>query len=103
MKTNEMNLETFVEDLLTEKQFQNLDAEVYDQLKLDLMSRASDVINAALMRQLSETNLKKLEELVDSGAPVETTQAFIAENVQDLPQIVAGTLLRFRNSYIGQA
>jgi hypothetical protein len=103
MDTQAGSLESFVEKLLEEKQFQNLEPEVHAQLKKDLIGRAEDCINTAILEELSESDLKEFETMVDQGAPAPELQAYLTAHVNDMEQVVAGTLLRFRNSYVGAA
>jgi len=58
-------LETFVEGILKEKAFSNLEPEVEAQMKEDLLGRLDDVINRALLDELSEDKMSEFEKLLD--------------------------------------
>lgn len=100
METDNNTLDAFIDRLLTEKQFANLDAEVREQLKKDLTMRAEDFINVALISSLSEADQTTFETMMDENKSAEELQAFLAAHVPDMNQVVAGALLKFRNIYI---
>lgn len=101
MEPEHKELDTFVERLLTEKQFHNIEPEVRTQLKKDLMSRAEDYINAALLKELSESQATEFEKLLDTTSDATQLQSFLAAHIPALDQVIAAALIRFRNSYIG--
>ncbi len=95
------NLETFVDGLLKEKAFQNLEPEVEAQLKTDLLNRLDDVINQALLDALTDDKLSVFESLVDKDASKEDIQKFLSDNIENMETVVTGALLKFRELYIG--
>jgi len=100
MNTNQHTLEFFIDSLLSEKQFKNLDSTVRAQLHADLMNRANDHINASILAALPKEKLSEFEALLDKNEGEEVIQSFLRTNIDTMDEIVASSLLRFRNAYI---
>lgn len=101
MESEQNTLEMFIERLLDEKQFKDLEPEVRDQLKKDLTGRATDHMNAALLTELSSEQLNEFEKMMDEGKSEKEIRAFLATHIKEMDQVVAASLIRFRNSYLG--
>lgn len=97
---NNSTLESFVDKLLEEKEMLNLDANVLAQLKKDLLDRVEDHINAALLEAIPPEKLEDFERLVENGSEADI-RTYCSENIPDLDQLIATTLLRFRSIYLG--
>lgn len=94
------NLEEFVQRLVEEKGLDNLDDEVLAQVKHDLMERAENRINAAILAEMPVDKIDEFSSLLDSGdAP--TIQQFCAANIPHLDALIGSELLKFRETYIG--
>jgi hypothetical protein len=94
-------LETFVEELISAKEFGELDAEVKDQLKSDLLGRLEDLINRDLIDELSEEKVSEFEKLLDGGANKDELSQFLSSNIENMEAVVTASLLKFRKSYLG--
>ena len=100
-KNNILNLEMFVNKLVEEKKFpENLEKEVLDQIKSDLLSRVEARINAVLISNLSEEKLEEFNKLLDNNISDEEMQKFCLDNIPDLAQIIASELMIFKQSYL---
>ncbi|HEY0979889.1 MAG TPA: DUF5663 domain-containing protein [Candidatus Paceibacterota bacterium] len=99
---SDTTLEAFVERLITEKQFENLEPEVREQLKSDLVSRAEDHVNASVIAALSETDLAAFQTMLAEDKDAAALQAFLSEHVKDMDQVVAGALIAFQQTYLGK-
>lgn len=95
-----INLEQFVDNLLEEKAMVDLDAEVIAQIRKDLLDRVEDHINAAMLEALSPDKLEDFEKILSEGSEADI-QTYCSENIPDLDQLIATTLLRFRSIYLG--
>ena len=95
------NLETFVDQLLDEKQLQ-VDEEVRAELKADMMARLLDQIDKAAVNELSEEQAIELaNKLDDPNFTDEEFSKFIANSGVDLERVALETMLQFRLLYLG--
>lgn len=90
----------FVSRLVEEKGLTDLDQEVLDQVKKDLYDRVERIINASVIESLSPEKLEFYEKLVERGEQAEI-QAYAQRNIPGLNEIVAKTMLNFRDTYLG--
>ena len=92
--------EQFIDRLIEERGFADVDATVAADLKHDLLAQLEARINAAVLERLPPSRLAEFEGLLateDAGA----VRNFCKENVPDLDALVAGVLERFRKAYLG--
>jgi len=100
MSTLSPSLDNFVDELLAAQGIDQLEPEVRDQLVQDLTDRLNDRLEAAMVAELSEDKLPELEVILDKPAATEELQKFFAENIADLPAVLARELAAFRQSYL---
>lgn len=93
------NLEEFIDKLIVEKGFGDKDPDVLEQIKLDLIDRVEDRINAMVMEKLPEDALDEFETKLDSGDQAEI-QKFITHYIPDIKDRVAFELMSFKNMYL---
>ena len=93
------NLEEFAEKLVAEKGFNEKDPDVLEQIKLDLIDRIEDRINAMVMERLPAAALPDFEELLDNGTP-EDIQKFILGYIPDIKDRTAFELMSFKSMYL---
>jgi hypothetical protein len=100
-KNTNNNLETFVEKLYMEKNFPNdLEKEVIDQIKSDLLKSVENRINAVIISNLPEEKFQEFEDLLDKNGSEEEIQGFCQENIPNVEQIIASELISFRQNYL---
>lgn len=92
-------IDQFVDRLVEEKGFANVEADVLEQIKKDLKDRIEDRINASILEHLPPARLEEFEKLLDESSQ-EEVQAFCEKHVPDLPAIVANALIGFRQLYL---
>jgi hypothetical protein len=96
-----LDLEMFVDRLMEEKKFpEDLEKEVMDQIKADLLSRVEDRINAVIIANLAPEKLEEFSKMLDSNIADEEMQKFCSDNIPDLPQLIATELIVLKNSYL---
>lgn len=96
-----LNLESFVERLYEEKKFPaDLEKEVADQIKTDLLNQLEDRINAVIISNLSTEKLEEFNTLLDADTADEQMQEFFLSAIPDLSQLIAAELLVFKQSYL---
>jgi len=94
------SLDEFIDKLIAEKSFENIDGETMAQMKEDLMSRIEDRINAAILEAMPEDKLEDFNKILDSGTP-ENIQKFTQENIPNAEEVIAKALVSFRERYLG--
>jgi hypothetical protein len=90
----------FVERLVTEKKFENIDPEVMDQIKLDLLGRVEDRINATILEHLPPEKLAEFNKLLDGLNNENEIQLFCQNNIENLDEVIAEALVSFRSTYL---
>jgi len=100
MPTLSPSLDKFINELLVAQGIDQLEPEVRDQLIQDLTDRLNDRLEAAMVAELPEEKLPELEALLDKQAVTEELQKFFADNIPDLPTVLARELSAFRQSYL---
>lgn len=93
-------LEQFVDRLLEEKKLVGLDQEVLQQAKEDILTKAEERIKATIFANLPSDKLEKFNELMEASNEA-NLQAFIRQEIPNLEQLIATSLLEFRNTYLG--
>ncbi len=96
-----LDLVLFVDRLIEEKNFpEGLEKEVVGQIKADLLSRVEDRVNAVIINNLSEDKLDEFMKLLDSDISDSEMQNFCADNIPELPQLLASELMVFKQTYL---
>lgn len=98
-------MDQFIEQLMRDAHFpEDMDSEVREQVKKDLTSRATEMINRAIMDAMSDEVFKRFEEVVNQeNVDAKTVQDFITENVPNRDEIATQALFDFRATYLGAA
>lgn len=94
------SIEAFVDALLVEKGISDVEMEVREQLKNDLVDRAENIINAEILAHMPREELSVFEQLLDAGSDDEV-QAFCKEKISNLAEVIAESLMKLRNTYLG--
>ncbi len=100
MSTLSPSLDKFVDELLAAQGIEGVDAEIREQLIEDLTTRLNDRLEAAMVAELSEDKLPELEQLLDHKNNEMDLQKFFADNIPDLPALLARELAAFRQDYL---
>lgn len=99
MSDTNAQLDEFVSRLIAEKGLEGLDDDVLTQVREDLRSRLEDQINIAILGAMSEEDKTTFSALLDTGNEQEI-RAFCAEHIENFDNLIATTLLRFREMYV---
>ena len=104
MKKENSNLDllAFVDRLIEEKKYPaDLEKEVIDQIKSDLLKRVEDRVNMTIISNLSEDKLVEFNKMIDSNVSDEEMQKFCNTSIPNLSQLIATELIVFRQTYLG--
>ncbi|MFZ2193035.1 MAG: DUF5663 domain-containing protein [Candidatus Moraniibacteriota bacterium] len=99
MANQSQAIDDFINQLIVEKNFQNLDPEIMDQIKKDLAERVEDRINATILENMPPEKLEEFSALLDV-ADTGRIQAFCQSNILNLDEAIAQSLVNFRNIYL---
>jgi len=98
------NVEQFLDQLLDEKGYTDLDEDVRNELKIDMGQRLMDQIDQAAINALSEEKAIELaNKLDDPNFTNEQAAAFVQESGVDMERIALETMIQFRIWYLGDA
>lgn len=96
-----LDLGMFVDRLISEKKFpSDLEKEVINQIKSDLLSSVEDRINAVIINNLSPLKLEEFNKLLDGNMSDIEMQKFCSDNIPNLPQLIATELIVFKQTYL---
>lgn len=93
-------LQEFVDGLLEERGFGDMDQDSLDDLRADVYSQVEEAVTAAFESNLSDEALRELEALRDSGDD-DAIAKFLETTVPGYDQILEEELQRFKDSYQG--
>ena len=96
----EQVLEQYIDKLVEEKNFGELEPEVLAQIKSDIGERLERRINASLLEHMPENKLDELEQKMNAN-DVEGVRKLCEDSIPDLQEVIAQTLLDFRRTYLG--
>lgn len=94
------NIEEFVDRLIKDKGFNESDPDVVAQMRLDLLDRVENRINAMILSNIKTENIESFKKVLDEGSE-EQIQEFVKKDVPDIDEKVAMELLTFKNIYLG--
>lgn len=94
-------LDIYVDRLIQERQFPELDQSVMAEIKSDLMRRAENHVNATILAHIPPDQLEGFEKLIDTNASREELDRFCRTHIPNLDEVVAAGLLRFKQVYLG--
>ena len=66
MTNQSQAINIFIEKLVEEKNFENIDSEVLEQIKNDLLDRVEDRINATILEKMPPEKLEQFNVVLDS-------------------------------------
>ncbi len=95
------NVEQFIDQLIDEKDL-NLEDDVREQLKIDMINRLLDQIDRATVNALPEDKAIELaDKLDDADFSDEQISQFIRDSGVDLEKVTLETMMQFRLLYLG--
>ena len=101
--SNDEVLDIFLESLLIEKGFTNLDDETRTEMIAQLKERAVDMINYSIIEALPEDKVEEVTTKIDNGENAEEAKnAAIKESGVDAEKITGEALEKFRELYLGE-
>ncbi|MBR5027457.1 hypothetical protein IKX64_02650 [Candidatus Saccharibacteria bacterium] len=104
MSTEEVR-DVFIESMVLEKlsDEEEVDDEVFEELKKDLNDRLDGKINEKLLAVLPEDKVGELDSIIEGGADPEKIRSMLAENNVSVDDVVTGAMKELREEYLGDA
>ena len=96
----EKELKKFVNVLIAEKKYQ-VEPEVLEQIKEDVLDRAENIINATIVANTPPEKLDELNRILDENGHQAALDEFCSTNIPELQQKIAEALVQFRKTYLG--
>lgn len=96
------DISTFVDSLLEAKNFLEVNPEVLEQMKKDLITRVENRINAVIATNIPEDTREEFEKLIGSSASDEDVSKFCLDKIPNLQELIAKDLAQFKSVYIGE-
>lgn len=98
------NVEAFVDQLIEEKGYSDLDDDVREELRNDMITRLLDQIDMAAINALPEEKAIELADKIDNEDDFndDKVMQFIQDSGVDLQQVALETMLQFRMLYLGE-
>lgn len=100
-KDSEKLLSDFVDQLIVDKGLPQLEPEVLEEIKKDLLDRLEIHVNAGLLALLPETAMDKFDALLDQENK-EATQTYLHQHIPNLDVKLAELLVDFKQAYIAK-
>ena len=97
------NVEAFVDQLIEEKGYSDLDDNVRAELRSDMVKRLLDQIDMAAINALPEDKAIELADKIDNeDFDDEKVMQYIQDSGIDLQRVALETMLQFRMLYLGE-
>lgn len=96
-------IDAFLDEILKEQGQADLPTDVYQELKNDLRDRLNNLLIARFTAALSDTQIDEFSSLLDTNPSDEQIQEFFTKHIEKTDEVVAQTLLDFRNTYLSAA
>ena len=97
------DLESFASTLLKENKHipKDIDLEVLEQMRDNLLDTIDDHINAMIIAELSPTKSAEFDKLLDATDDEDKMSAFLVANIPNLDTKLTQLLVEFRKTYLG--
>src|SRR5512137_2284005 len=89
----------FIDKIIEEKGFNELDQEVREQLHKDLLRRLEDRITAAIIAALNNQQVTQLEQIIDAQQ-IDKIQPFLHNEGINVNGIIASAMSEFHSNYL---
>ena len=94
-------LEAFVDKLIDEKGLSSMADDVLDQMKVDLLLRVEDRVNAEMLEALPADRVEPFETLLNEASSTgDDVAVFLKKHVPNFDEVLANALMGFRHTYL---
>jgi uncharacterized protein DUF5663 len=90
----------FIDKIIDEKGFEDLDDEVREELRTMLLQRMEDLLNRRIIEALTPKQLAHVEHMIDTKQ-VDKIQKYLYDEQINVQGIIAGVMTDFRAAYLG--
>ena len=93
-------LDTFVNELITEKGFVNLTDEMREEIATKIKQRLDEYIMARSLSQFSAEDIEQYKQLLAQKKTKDELQQFAMDHVFDFSTFLTNTIAQFREAYL---
>ena len=93
-------MDTFINNLIDQKQFADITPEFREEIAKDLMQRLDEYIMARSLTELSEEEMEQFNKLLDEKKSRAELQQFTMDHIADYPTFLDNALTDFENAYL---
>jgi hypothetical protein len=94
-------IRAFLEKIIDEKKYQNLNPKLKEDMVLSLFSRLEAFLLTDIAKHLPDKDAKELNRMMENGeASQEKVQLFFQERIKNINEVVAQSMLEFRAIYL---
>ena len=93
-------LDTFIDELISEKGFIHLTPEMHDTLEEHIKERLDEFIMARSLTQFSDEEIEQFKKLLEEKKTKVELRQFAREHVSDYPAFLTNTISQFREAYL---
>lgn len=99
----EEQLTPFVDTLLRDKELSGMTREVFAQLRHDLVADLRQQVDRAIIDAFDDDQAVQFEKLLNSPSTTEAElQDFVTSTCVNASEVIAHTMIRFREYYLGE-
>ena len=89
----------YIDKLIEDKGFGDLEADILDEMRADLNSRLEDRINAVVLERMPASSMDEFEKVL-ARDDVDEVAEFYKKHIPDIERFIAEELVAFRNTYL---
>ncbi|MCX6791190.1 MAG: DUF5663 domain-containing protein [Candidatus Gribaldobacteria bacterium] len=94
-------IRAFLEKIIEEKKYQNLNPKLKEDMVLSLFSRLEAFLLTDIAKHLSDKDAKELDRMMENGeTSQERVQVFFQEHIKNINEVIAQSMLEFRAIYL---
>lgn len=101
MDNQQQNLERYIDNLIDQKGYPDMDEAVREELKNDIRVRLNEFIMTRTISAFSDEDVEKFEELLNHRKPQSELQQFAMEHIPDFTNFLTDVLIEFQDVYLG--
>lgn len=95
------SIESFIENLITAKQYGDMPQDIRTEMKNDLSKRLNDSIISHAIDELPETDVDAFTELMKTNPADDKIAAFLREKIPDQATFLTQVFSDFRRTFLG--
>lgn len=99
-KGNGDSIDFFIDQLMEEKSFTELEKDIQNEIRKDLKEKAFDAVNSAIIRNIPQEKIDEFRRRMKTE-DIDELKSFCQESIPNVEGVVTQALMDFRQSYLG--